>query len=78
MDFSKAYDRISREHLWFKLMQIGIHGRIFDSIKALYNNVKCSVCINSSMSEQFSVNCGLKQGCLISPLAFNLFINDLV
>ncbi len=30
------------------------------------------------MSEFFSVNVGLKQGCLISPQLFNLYMSDLI
>ena len=28
-------------------------------------------------TDWFSVNCGLKRGCSLSPLLFNLYINDL-
>ena len=80
VDFSKAYDRISREHLWYKLRQIGLNGdsNILRALQALYNDVKCTVRVNSELSDYFNVNCGLKQGCVVSPLAFNLYINDLI
>ena len=47
------------------------------AVKSLYNYVKCSVPINGHMTDWFSVNSGLKQGCISSPLIFNLFVNDL-
>ncbi len=34
--------------------------------------------LNGITSEFFSVNVGLKQGCLISPQLFNLYISDLI
>ena len=34
--------------------------------------------INNCLSRCFDVTCGLKQGCLISPLMFNMYINDLI
>ena len=40
-------------------------------------DVKCSVRINGHYSKWFSVDSGVKQGCLLSPMIFNLFLNDL-
>ena len=34
--------------------------------------------VNGLKTNWFTVNCGLKQGCNLSTLLFNLFINDLV
>ena len=47
------------------------------SLKSLYENVKCTVRVNGVHSEWFDVNTGLKQGCVLSPLFFNAFVNDL-
>ena len=77
IDFSKAYDRIDRSLLWHKLSQIGIDGKMLRSLKSLYENVKCTVRVNGVHSEWFDVNTGLKQGCVLSPLFFNAFVNDL-
>ncbi len=47
------------------------------SLKSLYFNVQYCVHINGVKSDFFDVKCSLHQGCLLSPLLFNLFINDL-
>jgi len=80
IDFSKAYDRIDRNMLMLKLKYLGINdnSQIYRAICSIYRDYKCCVRINGMMSDWFDVNCGLKQGCLISPLLFNLYINDLV
>ena len=79
IDFSRAYDRICRKYLWYKLEKIGISGNILGALKSLYTDVSCCVKIglNSHLTEWFSVNSGLRQGCLVSPTLFNLYINDL-
>ena len=64
--------------LWHKLARLGLHGNILSALKALYCDVKCAVRINNNLSSYFNVSCGLKQGCLVSPQMFNIYINDLV
>ena len=72
-----AYDAINRTLLWTKLANIGLNGKVLQSLKALYTNVNRSVRINGYLTDWFPVLSGLKQGCLLSPLLFNLFANDL-
>ncbi len=78
IDLCKAYDRISRPLLWRKLKQSGVSQKFLQAIQSLYKDVKCSVKINGHHSEWFNVSVGLKQGCLISPMLFNLYIDDLI
>ncbi|KAL5015362.1 hypothetical protein ScPMuIL_009632 [Solemya velum] len=77
VDFKKAYDRIDRHLLWEKLQFYGLDGNFLSALKAIYSNTRCCVRVNGICTEWFDVTCGLKQGCLLSPLLFNLFINDL-
>ena len=78
VDFSKAYDRIDRRLLWTKLETLGLHGNILRTLKQLYTGYKCCVRLNGISTDYFDVLCGLKQGCILSPLLFNIYINDLV
>ena len=58
--------------------QFGINGPFLNLIKALYSKVSSCVKINGKLSEWFDINCGVKQGCVLSPTLFSMFINDLV
>ena len=77
IDFRKAYDTIHRDILWNKLSSLGIHGKMLQAVKSLYTNVSACVRVNGHFTDWFDVNMGLRQGCSLSPLLFNLFINDL-
>ena len=82
IDFSKAYDSIPRHILWENLKQSGICGQrcghLYNAIISLYTTVKSCVGINGISTNFFDFKCGLKQGCLLSPLLFSLYVNDLI
>ena len=48
-----------------------------DTKKNIYNNVESSVLLGDSKTDWFQLHVGLRQGCVLSPLLFNIFINDL-
>ena len=77
IDFSKAFDHINRSMLWEKLSTLGLQGNILNCLIALYENVKCCVRINGSLTDWFPVDIGVKQGCILSPILFAMYINDL-
>ncbi len=77
IEFSKAYDILNRSMLWEKLCKNGLSNKMLQALQVIFSNVECCVCINSFDTKWFGVNTGLKQGCLISPILFNLYINDL-
>ena len=78
IEVTKAYDSINRELLFRKISGVGITGRVHKAITSLYDNVKCCVRLNGLKTDYFEVKCGLKQGCTLSTLLFNLYVNDLV
>jgi hypothetical protein len=77
IDLRKAFDNVNRDCLWFKILQHGIEGKMYNAIRSIYDDVKCAVRINGRMTQWFSVNNGVKQGCKMSPVLFQLYINDL-
>ncbi len=78
IDFRKAFDSINRPILWQKLCKLGMSGKMLSSHKSIYMDVQCCVRINGMQTSFFDVNVGVKQGCLLSGLLFNLYINDFI
>ena len=77
VDFKAAFDKIARKSLIYKLYSIGISYKFVKIIEAIYTDTKSAVWNGEELSEYFQTNSGVKQGCLLSPLLFSLYINDL-
>ncbi len=78
IDFRKAFDCVNRKLLWHKLsVRYNINGTFLYALRTLYDNVLCSVDINHSLTDYFEVHSGVKQGCILSPTLFAMFIDDL-
>nr|KAG5700914.1 hypothetical protein BaRGS_012321 [Batillaria attramentaria] len=72
VDFEKAFDSIHRESLWRILRAYGIPQQIVLVIKSFYNNFKCRI---GNRESSFRVKTGVRKGCSMSALLFNLTID---
>ena len=77
VDFSKAFDSIPRDILFRKLINHGINGKFLNVLKNAYSNDKCRIKIGNHLSEIIIPTRGVRQGCILSPLLFNIFLADL-
>ena len=78
MDLEKAYDRIDREAMWGILSMYGISGQLMKAIQSLYERSEACVRVCREESEWFKVGVGLRQGCVMSPWLFNLFMDGVM
>ena len=80
IDFKKAYDRVDRERrcgiAWGRMVLHG--GRFLAFLKGLYQGSMPQVRIEDRLGEDFVVTKGLRQGWVLSPVLFSLYINSLV
>ena len=60
-----------------KLQDMKFPDKMLQMLKCIYReNISC-VKVNKSFTKPFKVSTGLRQGCVLSPILFNLFVNDL-
>lgn len=72
MDFSKAFDYVCRDTLWFKLIDLVLNNK-----RSMYNNLKWNIYYMNSFSNNFECKLGVRQGKCLSPLLFLLFLDDI-
>lgn len=56
----------------------GVKGRLLSGVKAMYVGSKACVRVNGVKSEYFNVNIGVRQGCVMSPWLFNIFMDKCI
>ena len=77
VDFQKAFDSVWRIGLFYKLIKYGMDIGFIKLIKNMYDKTSQSLKINNETTRCFRTYKGVKQGCILSPRLFNIFLNDL-
>ena len=77
IDFKKAYDTVNRDLLLQRLKSLGINGIFLRNIAAMYTKIEDKVKLKNGHSPNIRSNLGLKQGCPLSPMLFNIYIDDI-
>ena len=73
----KAFDRVNHSVLFDKLVQRGVPGYIVRILCYWYAHQTMRVRWGSSISSSFRVSNGVRQGGILSPYLFNVYVNDL-
>lgn len=73
IDYEKAFDKVKHDKLITILQNIGLDSRDINIIKNLYWNQTAYVQSNCSRNESIKIMKGVRQGCVLSPLLFNLY-----
>ncbi len=77
LDIEKGYDSMWRKGLLTRLHDAGVNGRIFNWIKDFLKHRSIQVRVGRDMSETVEIKNGAPQGSVISPVLFNVMINDI-
>ena len=77
LDIKRAYDVVWREGLWERLWQCGMRGRMWRVIQRLYQKTVSCVVVDGEKTEWKRSEVGVRQGCVMSPNLFSMFINGM-
>ena len=77
LDASKAFDKVLHNGLFLKLLKRGAPVVFVRLLQKWYSSLRC-VKWNNAMGELFPVLCGVRQGGVLSPYLFTVYIDDLI
>ena len=77
IDAEKAFDKIQHPFLTKTLQKVGIEGTYLNVIKAMYDKPTVNIILNGEKLKEFPLRSGTRQGCLLSPLLFNIVLEVL-
>jgi len=74
VDFTKAFDTVDRVALWRVLPKYGCSPKLLAIVKAFHIGMKATVSISGNNSDAFEVLHGVKQGCVLAPTLFAMYL----
>ena len=77
IDYEKSYDNVNRDKLW-EVMNNKIPNYLLNTIKCIYRNTNVRIKFNDGVSELIHINKGVRQGCGLSHVLFNIYINKII
>ena len=78
IDFVKAFDRVDRKFMFQMLRKIGLPERFISIVEVLYHKTTANLSINGYLSSRIRTTRGVRQGCPLSALLFNLALEPLL
>ena len=78
VDFSKALNTVGRTGLWQLLRKNGCLEKFTTMIESLHTAIIANVSVGGEVPESFSVTNGVKQGCVLAPTLFSIFLSAML
>ena len=77
VDEAKACDKIQHPFMIKTLQTMGIEGTYLNKAKVIYNKPRANIIFNGEKLKAFPLRSGIRQGCSLSSLLFNIVLEVL-
>jgi hypothetical protein len=78
-DLRKAFDSVIRNKLWEIMINRGIPSHLIRVVQSLYHDTRICIKKENRQSKILEeINTGVRQGCPLSPVPFNIYIDDVI
>jgi hypothetical protein len=77
IDAEKAFDKIQHQFMIKALRKLGVEGKYLNIVKPVCDKPTANIILNGEKLKQFPLKSGMRQGCPLSPLLFNIVLEFL-
>jgi hypothetical protein len=77
IDAEKAFDKIQHHFMIKVLRKVRIKRMYLNIVKAIYDKPTANIILNGEKLKQFPLKLGMRQGCPLSPVLFNIVLEFL-
>ena len=77
IDVEKAFNQVEHPFMIRTLNKVGIKDAIINILKAIYEKPTINIILSGQKLTAFPLRPGTRQGCLLSPLLFNIVLEFL-
>ena len=78
VDFTKAFGTVGRTVLWLLLRKYGCPEKFTTMIESLHTGIMVNVRNGGEVSETFAITNSVKQGCVLAPTLFSIFLSAML
>ena len=77
IDAEKVFDKVQHPFVIKTLQKMGIEGNYLNIVKAIYDKPTANIILNGEKMKSFPLRSGIRHGCPLSPLLFNIVLKVL-
>jgi hypothetical protein len=78
LDLTNAFGSVPHETIFYALQWAGLHDDAIEVIRRLYASCTTTIRSRTGPTPQIAIRAGVKQGCPLSPIIFNLTIEPIL
>ena len=78
IDYAKAFDCVDHNKVWKILKEMGTPDHLTCLLRNLYAGQEPRVRTGHGTTDWFQIGKGVRQGCILSPCLFNLYVENIM
>ena len=78
INYKKAFDCVDHERMWVILRDMRVPVHLIVLLRRLYTNQEATVRTEFGETDNIDIGKGVRQGCILSPLLFNIYAENIM